>query len=33
MSRFAELAEMNQDERVMEWLDSWGTENESPAPK
>jgi len=21
------------NERVMEWLDSWGTENESPAPK
>jgi predicted transcriptional regulator len=21
------------NERVMEWLDSWGTENELPAPK
>ena len=21
------------NERVIEWLDSWGTENESPAPK
>ena len=21
------------NERVMEWLDSWGTENEQPAPK
>lgn len=21
------------NDRVMEWLDSWGTENESPAPK
>jgi antitoxin component of MazEF toxin-antitoxin module len=21
------------NERVLEWLDSWGTENESPAPK
>ena len=34
----AGLAEMEagegvSNERVMEWLDSWGTENELPAPK
>jgi predicted transcriptional regulator len=34
----AGLAELEADqgisnERVMEWLDSWGTQNELPAPK
>ena len=28
-----EAGESVSNERVMEWLDSWGTENESPAPK
>jgi predicted transcriptional regulator len=28
-----EAGEGVSNERVMEWLDSWGTENELPAPK
>ncbi|MGA2349219.1 MAG: CopG family ribbon-helix-helix protein [Terracidiphilus sp.] len=28
-----EAGEGISNERVMEWLDSWGTENEMPAPK
>jgi predicted transcriptional regulator len=28
-----EAGEGASNERVMEWLDSWGTENELPAPK
>ena len=28
-----EAGEGISNERVMEWLDSWGTENELPAPK
>ena len=28
-----EAGESISNERVMEWLDSWGTENELPAPK